>query len=338
MPYKMKSGKWRAERMFDGQRRTRTFDTKQDAKKWEVEQSPEPPKPISTAFCLATEYLDHCHGQFVKRTYQQKVSAFKYFFKFADPDSDYETITAKQVYDCLSDRARLSGDRANRVRIHLRAWAAWVRQVHGLRNESFDIVGKWKSDESKRHIPTEDDFWKAYNVAGVEDQTLLLAYLHTAARRSELFALLWSDVDMSAGTIRLSTRKRSGGMQADTIPMTSQLRDALTAHRKTAMRSMYVFSNENGERFTKRQKIMHILCKRAGVEHFGFHAIRHLSASILAKAGLPLPTIQAILRHKSATTTARYLHSLGIVQNVLEGVFEDNLHTNLHKPKIVNLK
>ena len=63
------------------------------------------------------------------------------------------------------------------------------------------------------------------------------------------------------------------------------------------------------------------LCKRAKVPAFGFHAIRHLSASILARAGVPLPTIQMILRHKSSHTTARYLHSIGIVDDVLSEVF-----------------
>jgi integrase len=127
-------------------------------------------------------------------------------------------------------------------------------------------------------------------------------------------------------------------MQTDVIPMTSQLREALTEHRKASIRSMYVFSGADGERYTKRQKIMPALCRRAGVVPFGFHAIRHLSASILAKAGLPLPTIQAILRHKSATTTARYLHSLGIVQNVLDGVFEGELHKTPTHAKVVHIK
>jgi len=36
---------------------------------------------------------------------------------------------------------------------------------------------------------------------------------------------------------------------------------------------------------------------------------------------VPLTTIQAILRHKSATTTARYLRSLGGVKVQLDGVF-----------------
>ena len=54
------------------------------------------------------------------------------------------------------------------------------------------------------------------------------------------------------------------------------------------------------------------LCEKAGVPRFGFHAIRHLTASILYWLGKPVGVIQAILRHKSASTTERYLRSLGL--------------------------
>ena len=340
MPYKMKSGKWRGERMFEGTRRTRTFQTKTEAKKWEAEQQPEPPEkqPIRTALSLATEYLDHCKNTMQPRTYLEKRDHFKELFRFANPEDDYLELTPKQVFDALSSRAKVSGHAANRCRKDLLAWASWVDGVHGLETRAFR-QGRWPADETPRHIPTEADFWKAYEQAEPEDKTLLLAFLHTAARRGELFRLRWSDVDLEAGTISLGTRKRQGGgMEYDKIPMTGILVAALREHRRTALRGVYVFTTRRGRAYSSRQDWTDGLCTRAGVTPFTIHAIRHLSASMLAKSGVPLATVQAILRHKSATTTARYLHDLGIMQNALEQAFQGELHADLHAPKIVNLK
>ncbi len=57
---------------------------------------------------------------------------------------------------------------------------------------------------------------------------------------------------------------------------------------------------------------MERLCKRAEVKPFGFHNIRHLTASILYKKRYPLAIIQAILKHANPNRTARYIRSLGL--------------------------
>ncbi|WP_279343184.1 tyrosine-type recombinase/integrase [Fundidesulfovibrio terrae] len=82
------------------------------------------------------------------------------------------------------------------------------------------------------------------------------------------------------------------------------------------------FENQyEGQPYTNRQHFMKKLCEKAGVKPFGFHAIRHLTASTLYRAGRPQAEIQAILRHSSPTTTNRYLHSLGM-ENVRTGLDE----------------
>ncbi len=50
---------------------------------------------------------------------------------------------------------------------------------------------------------------------------------------------------------------------------------------------------------------------------FGFHAIRHLSATNLYHLGYSVSVIQKILRHKNPSTTELYLGSLGL-ENVRE--------------------
>ena len=53
-------------------------------------------------------------------------------------------------------------------------------------------------------------------------------------------------------------------------------------------------------------------CERAEVTPFGWHAIRHLTASILYRAGYSVSHIQKVLRHKNPNTTEKYLKTLGI--------------------------
>ncbi len=109
--------------------------------------------------------------------------------------------------------------------------------------------------------------------------------------------------------------------------MTNELRQALLWQWENRQgRSNNVFTSETtGEAYKYRQHWMKGLCALADVKLFGMHAIRHLSAVILYKAGHPVAVIQQILRHENATTTARYLKSLGFTPEAEQAlnVFEN---------------
>ena len=81
--------------------------------------------------------------------------------------------------------------------------------------------------------------------------------------------------------------------------MTDELLNAMTVHRQSA-KFDWVFTNqENGEPYKVGQKHMRQFCKRSDVKAFGYHAIRHLTASILVQADVPMATIQRILKQES---------------------------------------
>ena len=164
---------------------------------------------------------------------------------------------------------------------------------------------------------------------------MLLTFLHLAARRREVFRLKRNDLDFKNQRARIWTRKRPGGMEYDWLPMTTELSDALSAWWKVRMemdmtkdRHIFVSMHHNnrtmdyyGKPFRQRRFFMERICKRAGVETFTFHAIRHLTASILFHKGYSVSHIQLVLRHKSPTTE-RYLKSLGLemVRDALESL------------------
>jgi len=107
-------------------------------------------------------------------------------------------------------------------------------------------------------------------------------------------------------------------LEYDALPMTDELFNAMIIHRQSANFDWVFTNQENGEPFKVRQKHMRQLCRRAGVKAFGYHAIRHLTASILAQADVSMVTIQRILRHKNLTTTERYIRGLEPVRPALE--------------------
>ena len=79
------------------------------------------------------------------------------------------------------------------------------------------------------------------------------------------------------------------------------------------------------------------LCSRAQVRPFGFHSISHLTASTLYKLGSTLADIQSVLRHASATTTAKYIKSLGLegVRSALEALSRQKGRVLIFKPREV---
>jgi len=107
-------------------------------------------------------------------------------------------------------------------------------------------------------------------------------------------------------------------MEESRLPMTEELY-SIFLQRKQDAQTEWVFPNpKTGLPFTDRKKWIKSLCEKAGVRPFGFHAIRHLTASILAQNNIPMVQIQAILRHKKLSTTEIYLHRISDLRPVLK--------------------
>jgi integrase len=281
---------------------------------------------IRTASLLdfANAYLDTVKDRFVPKTILEKKLAFRYLFKTIQPTTRTDGLTPAMAMEALRRISLdVSGNAANVARKNLCAAWVWGKKYFGLPAWCpFGEVDKFPADQHPRYVPPEEDFWKVYAVARSADQTMLLLMLHTGARQMEAFRLLWDDVDLAGRKIRLGTRKRAGGgLEYDWIPMTAELHDSLAQH-KLHSHSACVFINEFGRPNSARSCLMSKLCRAAGVKPFGFHAIRHLAATILAYDGLDLPSLQAVLRHKNPNTTARYIESLGVRPNKLDGIFE----------------
>jgi integrase len=340
MPYK-RNQKWYAQVRKEGQKRESVFLTKKEAVDWEADMRRKPLsewlKKTDTA-CIddwVQSYLDFAKTSFAVKTYQEKKAMFKRFLKHVDPTMPVENLKpAAAISYVMAQKEARSGYAANKDRKNLVAGWNWGMKYMDppLPGPNPCLVERMPEIRQPRYVPPEEDFWKVYEAADGQDKVMLLAFLHLAARRGEVFRITWADVDFGNSRIRLWTRKRHGGTyEYDWLPMTQELRKSLRwwweerpikdqAHVFLCLDKNQFAREFFGQPFKYRLHFMRSLCDKVKVTPFGFHSVRHLSASILFKLGYEVGVIQQILRHKSPNTTERYLRSIGMerVREALE--------------------
>ncbi len=318
-----------------------------DAVSWENENKKKLQQfgPTGLKLCEWEDlYLRHSEAEHVSKHFDGHRRSFRYASEYLDMTKEVRAIDEPAAKRLLDDIAREKGSGvSNRTRKSLHtAWKYGCQYIEYFPKDignPFANIPHYKTEQQLRYVPGVSDFWRVVNAADdFQDRVLLLTFLFTAGRRGEIFGLQWEDIDFRRNMIRLWTRKRDRGREYDLLPLVGELKRELLAHweNRAFPNQPYVFvvtkalrtipreKSRIGQPFVSRQKFLESLCKRAKVKPFGYHAIRHLTASMLWQNGETLDTIQSVLRHKAATTTNRYIRSLGLesARRGLEGLGE----------------
>ena len=177
---------------------------------------------------------------------------------------------------------------------------------------------------------------KAADEQSSEFGVLLRVLAATGARRGEVCGLRWSDIDRDAGTVSIhrSVATVAGGIvikdtkthAARRIAIDSETLSALTRQRvrmEERARICRLAFNEDGFVFTSEvdgSLPLHPdtitggfrrLCDKVGLKGVRLHDLRHLHATQLLAAGVPVRTVSGRLGHANAATTLNvYAHFL----------------------------
>jgi integrase len=121
-----------------------------------------------------------------------------------------------------------------------------------------------------------------------------------------LLGLRWPDVDLKRGTL---TFQHTKNRERRTVPLTGQAFTLMHQHTKVRqLVTSLVFPDPAGTRPADIRAAWQGTVRRAGVENFHFHDLRHSAASYLAMNGASLLEIAEVLGHKTLAMVKRYVH------------------------------
>ena len=130
--------------------------------------------------------------------------------------------------------------------------------------------------------------------------------LSTGIRQGELLRLKWADIDLDRGVIVLHETK-SGERRA--VPLAGH---ALAVMREVSkvqrIDTPLVFPGRKPDTSMGVRTSWELALKRAGIENFRWHDLRHSTASYLAMNGASLAEIAEVLGHKTLQMVKRYAH------------------------------
>lgn len=134
---------------------------------------------------------------------------------------------------------------------------------------------------------------------------MVLVSLNSGMRRGELFDLNWSSVNFITKIITVAgyTTKTS---ETRHMPMNKEVVAVLEEWKKQSGTALYVFPNQEGDRFEDVKSAWLKLLQRAEVIGFRWHDMRHDFASRLVMAGVPLNTVRDLLGHGDIKMTLSY--------------------------------
>lgn len=129
-------------------------------------------------------------------------------------------------------------------------------------------------------------------------QPVVIFALETAARRGEILALKWSDVDLGKATAKLMVTKTDEPRNIPLSPVCIALLERLP---RSIHGFVFPITIEALKQAYKRSVV------RARIEDFTFHDLRHDALTRLAKLGLSVLELRAISGHATANMLQRYV-------------------------------
>ncbi len=162
-----------------------------------------------------------------------------------------------------------------------------------------NLIERWLTKEEEERLLAACPQWL---------REIVVFAMYTGLRQSEILNLQWSAVNLFGKTITVTEQKNR---DIDTLPVNESALEVLKARAKSRKVGVpFVFFTEVGTQRGQRN-LIHAFCracKKAKVDKFRFHDLRHTFATRLIQMGVDLYTVQKLGRWKTVSMVMRYAH------------------------------
>lgn len=242
-----------------------------------------------------------------KQNYQNDFD--RYFDKLAKKKlSEVKESTLAKLHSTIGKTAPYGANRALALISSLYSYATDRKLFTGPNPASG--IKKFPEDSRDRFLQS-DELPRFFQALAEEDNETMrdffLLSLLTGARRSNVLAMQWKDVNLDRGEWRLLTTKNG---TPQTVTLSPEAIDVLR-NRKPAEShpeaSVFVFPGDGATgHLAEPKKGWKRILDRAGISDLRIHDLRRTLGSWQAKTGASLSIIGKSLNHKNTSTTAIY--------------------------------
>jgi len=291
---------------------TKTFDLKKDAERWSREQerlidtgllvddSKERETTLTQLFeRYAAEVSSSKRG---RRAESYRIESFK---KLGLAKHALSTITPQMVASWRDARLNevSSGTALRELQLLGHIFSIAMREWgFRLLSNPVSLIRKPRSGKARDRVLTAAERAALVSACGQCHNSwikpVVIFALETAARRGEILALTWQDVDLARRTATLQITKAG---QPRRIPLSTTCVTMLEALPRSLDGRVFPVSMETVKQAYERAVL------RAGIANFTFHDLRHDALTRLAKQGLSILELRAISGHTTANMLQRYV-------------------------------
>ena len=271
---------------------------------------------------IGAEHVKHCRALLDRHVLQDRIA-----------DLDVRELRRADVID-FRGRLLVKGLGDGQVNRILRVLKTCIKEgVHReeLERDPTAGVGNIHHRPAERGVFSRDDLRALFLATGLGPWASLQAYTvflmaaTVGARRSEILALHWRDIDLDNNEVNIRQAWKSEtelgppkwGRAREGLPLPAVTAGRLRELRKASLRVLpdaLVFCNEEGNRLSSRWYQAAFLAgmKAAKIDAAGRrltgHSFRHSLATALRDAGVPAEKVQAALGWRDIRTMDGYTH------------------------------